>query len=57
MDITEAQLEWLMGCCLLFALLVLFPTFMTALALMREEHVLGKLYWWWRTLLDERKRR
>ena len=57
MDITEAQLDWLMGGFLLFALLVLYPTFMTVLALIREQRVLGKLYWHWRTLLDARRKR
>jgi hypothetical protein len=53
MGITEAQLGWLMGC----ALLLGWPALATALALLHEQRVLGKLYWHWRALLDARKRR
>ncbi len=55
MDITEAQLYWIMGCLLLFGLVIGYPSIMTVLALMREERVLGKLYWHWRMALDRRR--
>jgi hypothetical protein len=57
MDISEAQLGWIMGCLLLFGLVIGYPSIMTALALLREERVLGKLYWNLRTALDRRKPR
>ena len=57
MDITEAQLFWIMGCLLLFCLVIVYPSIMTALALLREQRVLGNLYWHWRTALDRRERR
>jgi len=57
MDITEAQLYWIMGCLLLFGLVIGLPSIATALALLREQRVLGRLYWHWRTALDRRDRR
>ena len=54
MDITEAQLSWIMGCLLLFGLVIGYPLIMTLLALMREEKVLGRLYWHWRIAMDQR---
>ena len=55
MDITETQLGWILGCLLLFALVVLYPTFMTVLALMRQQRVLGKLYWHLKGAIDRRR--
>jgi len=57
MDITEDQLGWIMGCVLLLALLLGWPALTTALALLREQRVLGRLSWRWRTLLETRRRR
>ena len=57
MDITEAQLGWIMGCFLLLALVIGWPALTTARALLREERVLGKLYWHWQVLLEARRRR
>jgi hypothetical protein len=57
MDITEAQLDWIMGRLLLFGLVIGWPSIMTALALLREERVLGRLYWHLRTALDRRRGR
>ena len=54
MDITEAQLGWIMGCLLLLGLVIGYPTIMTALALLREQRVLGRLYRQLRTGLDRR---
>jgi hypothetical protein len=56
MDITEAQLYWIMSCLLLFGLVFGYPTIMTVLALIREERVLGRLYWHWRIAMDRRDR-
>jgi hypothetical protein len=56
-DITEAQLGWIMGSLLLFGLVLGWPSIMTALALIREERVLGRLYWHLRTALDRRRHR
>ena len=55
MDITEAQLEWIMGCVFLAALVIGWPAFTRALALLREERVLGKLYWHLKAALDKRR--
>ena len=57
MDITEAQLSWLMSCLLLLGPVIGWPLIMTVLALIREQWVLGRLYWHWRTALDWRDRR
>ena len=57
MDITEAELYWILGCLLLFGLVIGYPSLMTLLALMREQRVLGKLYWRFRAALDDRPRR
>ena len=57
MDITEAQLEWIMGCLLLFGLVIGWPAITTGLALLREERVLGRLCWQLRTALDRRRDR
>jgi hypothetical protein len=51
-DITEAQLGGIMGCLLLLGLVLGYPSIMTALALLREQRVLGRLYWHLRTALD-----
>jgi hypothetical protein len=37
MDITAAQLEWILGCVLLFALVIGWPSIATVLALLREQ--------------------
>jgi hypothetical protein len=57
MEITEAQLGWIMGCLLLFGLVIGWPSITTALALLREERVLGRLYWHLRTALDRLRQR
>ena len=57
MDITEAHLGWIMGCLLLFGLVIAYPSIMTALASLREERVLGTLYWHFRTALDRLRQR
>ncbi len=57
MDITEAELSWLMGCLFVFLLIIGYPSVLTAIALIREERVLGKLYWHWQVLLEARRRR
>ena len=57
MDITEARLGWIMGCALLLALLLGWPALSTAVALLREERVLGRLYWHFRIARDRRRRR
>jgi hypothetical protein len=54
-DITEAELGWIMGCLLLLALVIGYPSIMTALAVLREQRVLGRLYWHLRTALDRRR--
>ena len=51
-DITEAQLVWIMGCLLLLGLVLGYPSIRTALALMREYKELGRLYWHLSTALD-----
>ena len=55
MDLTEAQLGYIMGSILLLALVLGWPALTTALALMREYKVLGRLYWYLRMLLDTRR--
>ena len=45
------------GCLLLVCLVIVYPSIVTALALLREQRVLGKLYWHWRTALDRRGRK
>jgi hypothetical protein len=57
MDITEAQLEWIMGRLLLFGRVIGWSSITIALALLREEQVLGRLYWHLRTALDRMDRR
>ena len=57
MDITEAELGWLMGCALLLARLLGWPALSTALALLREQRVLGRLYWHLRTAFDRAMRK
>jgi hypothetical protein len=52
MDSTEAQLGWIMGCLPLFGLVIGWPSITTAVALLREERVLGRLDWYLRTALD-----
>jgi len=52
MEITEAQLGWIMGCLLLLGLVLGYPSLLTAIALLREQRLLGKLYWYVRTALD-----
>lgn len=55
MDITEAQLNYIMGSALLLGMVLGWPALTTALALMREYKVLGRLYFYWRLLLDRRR--
>ena len=57
MAITEAQPGWIMGCLFLLALVIGYPALATALALLREQRVLGKLYWHLRTALNRRRNR
>jgi hypothetical protein len=57
MNITEAQPGWPMGCALLLALLLGSPALSTALALLREQRVLGRLYWHLITALDRKRKR
>jgi hypothetical protein len=57
MDITEAQLTWLFGCCLMLAMLLGYPALTTAIALLRAERTLGKLFWHIVTVFDLRHRR
>lgn len=54
MDITEAQLTWLFRCCLIVAMIVGYPALTTAIALMRAERTLGKLFWSVITAFDRR---
>jgi hypothetical protein len=57
MDITEVELGWIVGCLLLFGLMIALPSIATALALLREQRVLGRLYWHLRAALDQRHKR
>lgn len=52
MDLTEAQLNYIMGSLVLLGIVFGWPALTTALALMREHKVLGRLYWHLRTALD-----
>lgn len=56
MEISEVQFSWIMGCLFLFALVIGYPSLVTALALLREERVLGRLYWHLRSALDRKRR-
>jgi hypothetical protein len=56
MDITEDQLNW-MGSLFPFCLVNVFPTITTAVALLREQQVLGRLYWHWIMARDRRRER
>ena len=57
MELTEAQLGYIMGSLLLLGMVLGWPALTTALALMREYKLLGRLYWYWRMLLDRQTRR
>jgi hypothetical protein len=57
MDVSEAQLSWIMGCVFLLALVLGWPALTTALALIREERLLGKIYWYWQVWLEARRRK
>lgn len=54
MDITEAQFSWIMGCLFLVLLIIGYLCVLTAVKLLRQEQVLGRLYWHLRTFLDTR---
>lgn len=56
MNISEPELGWIMGCLFLLGILLAYPALMTALALMRTERVLGKLYCWYIVLALDRRR-
>lgn len=55
MELTEAQLGYIMGSALLLGIVLGWPALTTALALMREYKVLGRLYWHLRAALDRRR--
>jgi hypothetical protein len=57
MDITEAQLSWIFGCLLIVGLLFAYPALTTAIALLRAERRLGKLFWAVVTAFDRQRRR
>ena len=57
MDITEAHLTWIFGCLLIAGLLLAYPAFTTAIALLRTEKRLGKLFWHVVTAFDLHRRR
>jgi hypothetical protein len=44
-ELTESTISAIFGGLLLFGILIAWPAFTTALALMRSERMLGKLYW------------
>lgn len=52
MDLTEAQLLWTALGVLLVSLLLVCPALSTAITLIREQRLLGKLYWQVRIALD-----
>ena len=56
MDLTEAQLNYIMSSALLLGIVLGWPALTTAIALMREYKVLGRLYWHWKMALDRRQR-
>jgi hypothetical protein len=54
-ELTEAQLAYIMGSALLLRIVLGWPALTTALALMREYKVLGWLCWHLRAALDRRR--
>jgi hypothetical protein len=54
-DLTEAQLGYIMGSALLLGLVLGWPALTTAIALMREYKVLGRIYWHLRAALKRRR--
>jgi hypothetical protein len=57
MDITEAQLTWLFGCSLILALVLGYPALTTAIALLRTQRALRKLFRHFVPALDLRRHR
>ena len=55
MDLTEAQLNYIMGSALLLGLVLGWQALTTALALTHEYKVRGRLYFYLRMLLDTRR--
>lgn len=56
-ELSDGALALVFGGLLLAGLLLGYPALMTALALIREQRVLGKLYWHLRSALDIRLKR
>jgi hypothetical protein len=56
MDISEAQLSWAMSCALILAAGIGWPALTTAIALLREQRLLGRVYWHVLMELDRRRR-
>jgi hypothetical protein len=44
MELSEAELNWFLGCLLLVGLLVAYPALTTAIGFLRAHHSLGKLF-------------
>ena len=56
MDISEAELIWIMGGLLLLAFVLGYRPLVSALLLLRQQRALGRLYWLVRTMLDALRR-
>jgi hypothetical protein len=55
-DLTDSTLSVIFGGLLLFGILIAWPAFTTALALMRSERLLQKLYWHFVVAVDTTRR-
>lgn len=55
MDISESQLGLIMSCLLLLELVLGRPSLTSAITLLSEQHVLGRLYWYLETALDRQR--